>query len=88
MLPLEEDEKITVMLLIITRRVPRRSIRLHGHQHGHGQENPAVDFSNPRKAGIIAVTLDESDYYLIGAAITDGQHDVMLFSDAGKSRAL
>ena len=42
------------------------------------------DFSNPRKAGIIAVDLDEGDY-LIGAAVTDGEHDVMLFSDAGKA---
>jgi DNA gyrase subunit A len=43
-----------------------------------------TDFSNPRKAGIIAVDLDEGDF-LIGAAVTDGQHDVMLFSDAGKA---
>jgi DNA gyrase subunit A len=42
------------------------------------------EFSNPRKAGIIAVGLDEGDY-LIGAALTDGQHDVMLFSDGGKA---
>jgi DNA gyrase subunit A len=41
-------------------------------------------FANPRKAGIIAVGLDEGDY-LIGVAITDGQHDVMMFSDAGKA---
>ena len=37
-----------------------------------------------RKAGIIAVDLDEGDF-LIGAALTDGQHDVMLFSDGGKA---
>ena len=42
------------------------------------------EFSNPRKAGIIAVDLDEGDY-LIGAALTDGEHDVMLFSDGGKA---
>ena len=42
------------------------------------------DFSNPRKAGIIAVDLDTGDY-LIGAALTDGKHDVMLFSDGGKA---
>ena len=41
-------------------------------------------FSNPRKAGIIAVDLDDGDF-LIGAALTDGKHDVMLFSDAGKA---
>jgi DNA gyrase subunit A len=42
------------------------------------------DFSNPRKAGIIAIDLDEGDF-LIGAELTDGKHDVMLFSDAGKA---
>jgi DNA gyrase subunit A len=34
--------------------------------HGHRQEDPLTDFSNPRKAGIIAVGLDEGDF-LIGA---------------------
>ena len=42
------------------------------------------EFSNPRKAGIISVDLDEGDF-LIGAALTDGTHDVMLFSDGGKA---
>jgi DNA gyrase subunit A len=35
-------------------------------------------------AGIIAVSLDEGDH-LIGVAITNGQNDVMLFSDEGKA---
>ena len=51
---------------------------------GTVKKTPLDDFSNPRKAGIIAVDLDEGDY-LIGAALTDGQHDVMLFSDGGKA---
>src|SRR6185437_747566 len=51
---------------------------------GTVKKTPLSDFSNPRKAGIIAVGLDDGDY-LIGAAITDGQHDVMLFSDSGKA---
>jgi hypothetical protein len=42
------------------------------------------EFNNPRKGGIIAVNLDDGDY-LIGAALTDGKHDVMLFSDGGKA---
>src|SRR5688572_3572791 len=41
-------------------------------------------FSRPRPSGIIAVDLDDGDY-LIGVALTDGQQDVMLFSDAGKA---
>ena len=42
------------------------------------------DFANVRRSGINAAGLDEGDH-LIGVAITDGEHDVMLFSDAGKA---
>lgn len=41
-------------------------------------------FSRPRAGGIIALALDEGDY-LIGVALTEGKHDVMLFSDGGKA---
>ena len=41
-------------------------------------------FSRPRVGGIIAVALDDGDY-LIGVALTEGKHDVMLFSDGGKA---
>ena len=51
---------------------------------GTVKKTALTEFSNPRKAGIIAVGLDEGDY-LIGAALTDGKHDVMLFSDGGKA---
>ena len=36
------------------------------------------------RRGIIAVDLDDNDF-LIGAALTKGKHDVMLFSDGGKA---
>lgn len=42
------------------------------------------EFSRPRSSGIIALKLDEGDY-LIGVALTEGKHDVMLFSDGGKA---
>jgi len=51
---------------------------------GTVKKTPLDEFNNPRKAGIIAVDLDAGDY-LIGAALTDGKHDVMLFSDGGKA---
>ena len=41
-------------------------------------------FSHPRVGGIIALGLDDGDY-LIGVALTEGKHDVMLFSDGGKA---
>ncbi len=52
--------------------------------NGTVKKTPLSEFSRPRPSGIIAVELDEGDY-LIGVAITDGNHDVMLFSDAGKA---
>ncbi|CDM23897.1 DNA gyrase subunit A [Castellaniella defragrans] len=82
MFPLVDGETITVVL----------SVKAFSDDHyvfmatsrGTVKKTPLSDFSNPRKAGIIAVGLDEGDF-LIGAELTDGQHDVMLFSDAGKA---
>jgi len=51
---------------------------------GTVKKTPLSQFSNPRDKGIIAVDLDDGDH-LIGSAITDGKHDVMLFSDSGKA---
>jgi DNA gyrase subunit A len=52
--------------------------------NGTVKKTPLAEFSRPRTAGIIAVDLSDKDY-LIGAAITDGRHDVMLVSDGGKA---
>ena len=82
MFPLAEDEKITVVLPIS--QYDEQHFVFMATAQGVVKKTALTDFSNPRKAGIIAVDLDPGDY-LIGAAITDGQHDVMLFSDAGKA---
>ena len=82
MFPLAEDEKITVVLPIS--EYDAQHFVFMATAMGTVKKTALTDFSNPRKAGIIAVDLDPGDY-LIGAAITDGQHDVMLFSDAGKA---
>ncbi len=86
MFPLQDDEKITVILPISgeNRTFPDDRYIFMSTSLGTVKKTPLSDFSNPRKAGIIAVHLDESDF-LIGAALTDGKHDVMLFSDAGKA---
>src|SRR5260221_12516919 len=52
--------------------------------HGSVKKTPLDEFSGPRPSGIIAVRLDEGDY-LVGAALTDGKYDVMLFSSEGKA---
>jgi DNA gyrase subunit A len=80
--PLEEGEKITAVLPTPT--FDESHFIFMSTAMGTVKKTPLSDFANPRKAGIIAVNLDEGDY-LIGVAITDGQCDVMLFSDAGKA---
>jgi DNA gyrase subunit A len=82
MFPLIEGEKITVILPI--KGYQDDQYVFMATSLGTVKKTRLSDFSNPRKAGIIAVDLNENDF-LVGAAITDGKHDVMLFSDAGKA---
>ncbi len=86
MFPLQAGEKITVVLPLTGafRSFPADHYIFMGTALGTVKKTALDEFSNPRKAGIIAVDLDEGDH-LIGAALTDGQHDVMLFSDGGKA---
>jgi DNA gyrase subunit A len=86
MFPLQPGEKITVVLPLTGefRSFPVDHFIFMGTALGTVKKTALDEFSNPRKAGIIAVDLDEGDF-LIGAALTDGHHDVMLFSDGGKA---
>lgn len=86
MFPLQEGEKINVVLPLTgeMRSFPADRYVFMATSMGTVKKTALDEFSNPRKAGIIAVDLDEGDF-LIGAALTDGQHDVMLFSDGGKA---
>jgi DNA gyrase subunit A len=80
--PLMEGEKINVVLPV--KQFDDEHFIFMATSMGTVKKTALSNFANPRKAGIIAVALDEGDV-LIGAALTDGKHDVMLFSDAGKA---
>ena len=86
MFPLQQGEKVNVVLPLTEgfRSFPANHFVFMATAQGVVKKTALDEFSNPRKAGIIAVDLDEGDF-LIGAALTDGQHDVMLFSDGGKA---
>ena len=86
MFPLQPGEKITVVLPLTGefRSFPPDHYVFMATAQGTVKKTALDEFANPRKAGIIAVDLDDGDY-LIGAALTDGHHDVMLFSDGGKA---
>ena len=86
MFPLQEGEKINVVLPLTgeNRTFPEDHFVFMATSMGTVKKTALTDFSNPRKAGIIAVDLDDNDF-LIGATLTKGKHDVMLFSDGGKA---
>ena len=80
--PLVEGEKITAVLPV--KEFDENHYVFMATAMGTVKKTSLTAFSNPRKAGIIAVNLDDGDH-LIGVAITDGESDVMLFSDSGKA---
>jgi DNA gyrase subunit A len=82
LVPLEEGEKINAVLPV--KAFDDGHFVFMATASGTVKKTPLSEFSRPRPSGIIAVELDEGDY-LVGVAISDGNHDVMLFSDAGKA---
>ena len=86
MFPLQEGEKINVVLALTgeARTFPEDQFVFMATSMGTVKKTSLDEFNNPRKGGIIAVNLDDGDF-LVGAALTDGKHDVMLFSDGGKA---
>ena len=79
---LEEGEKINAILPVASFDETRYVFMTTSG--GVVKKTPLSDFSRPRSNGIIAIGLDENDF-LIGVALTEGKHDVMLFSDNGKA---
>jgi DNA gyrase subunit A len=82
LLPLEEGERINAVL-------PVRAYEEDKHvffatSQGTVKKTPLTAFSRPRTSGIIAIELRPDDR-LIGAGITDGRQDIMLFASSGKA---
>jgi DNA gyrase subunit A len=82
LLKVEEGEKITAILPV--KEFADDRYVFMATALGTVKKTPLSEFSRPRSNGIIAVNLDEGDH-LVGVAITDGSHDVMLFTDEGKA---
>jgi DNA gyrase subunit A len=80
--PLEEGERINAVLPV--KEFSDDQYVFMATVMGTVKKTPLSDYSNPRKAGIIAVALDEGDY-LIGVELTTGSSDIVLVSNAGKA---
>ncbi len=82
LLPLEKGEQVRAF-------VPVREFTEDHHlvlatRRGTIKKTLLTEFSRPRKSGIIAIGLDENDT-LIGAEVTDGNHDILLAKSGGKA---
>jgi DNA gyrase subunit A len=80
-LPLHEDEKITSILQV--KEYKEDEYVFMATSSGTVKKTSLEQFSRPRANGIIALRLDEGDE-LIGTVVTNGDDQLMLFSDAGK----
>ncbi len=80
-LPLENDERITAILPV--REYAEDKYIVMATASGTVKKTRLAAYSNQRANGIIALNLRDDDT-LIGVDITDGNNDIMLFSDAGK----
>ncbi len=82
LVPLQEGEKVTAILPV--KEFTDTQFVFMATGMGTVKKTPLSEFSRPRASGIIAVDLTDGDA-LVGVALTDGAHDVMLFSSGGKA---
>jgi DNA gyrase subunit A len=81
LLPLEEGERINAILPV--REYEADKYVFMATANGTVKKTSLIEYSRPRSNGIIAVNLNDGDR-LIGVGITDGNNEIMLFSDDGK----
>jgi len=82
LLPLEESERITTVLPV--KAFEEDKFVFLATKHGTVKKTPLAAFARQRTSGIIAVELRDDDR-LIGAGITTGNQDIMLFASSGKA---
>jgi len=82
LLPLQEDERINAVVPV--KEFDNDRFVIFATKQGTVKKTRLSAYSRPRANGIIAVELREGDR-LIGAAVTRGDQDVMLFAGSGKA---
>jgi DNA gyrase subunit A len=82
LLELQEGEKISVILPV--REFDENKFVFMATEQATVKKTSLAEFVNVNRKGKYAITLEEGDS-LIGVALTDGSHDVMLFSNQGKA---
>ncbi|AAM04996.1 TPA: DNA gyrase subunit A [Methanosarcina acetivorans] len=82
LLELREGEMVNAMIPV--KEFAEDRYLLMATRAGTTKKTPLSEFRNPRKAGIIAVSLDEGDE-LVKVLLTDGKQEVLMVSKKGKA---
>ncbi len=76
------DEKISAFLKVRNFEEGRNII--FATKRGVVKKTPLMDYSNPRRAGIIAIDLDDGDE-VIGVRLTEGEQEIILSTREGQA---
>ena len=82
MLTLEQNEKVAAYVAV--KEFDEKHFVAFATKQGVIKKTALTEFSNPRKGGINAITIDDKDA-LIEAKITDGTADIMLGTEQGQA---
>jgi DNA gyrase subunit A len=82
LLHLGQDEKISAFLPV--REFQEGRFVMFATKRGTVKKTALMDYSNPRRAGIIAISLDEGDE-VIGVRQTDGNQEMILSTREGQA---
>jgi DNA gyrase subunit A len=81
-IPLEEGEKVQAVLPV--REYAEGQYVFFATRHGTVKKTPLPEYAFRLQRGKIAINLDEGDA-LVGAELTNGERDIMLFASNGKA---
>lgn len=82
LLSVSNDEQISSIVAVKEFKDDQYVVMATGR--GNIKKTQMSAFSNPRKGGIVAITLDKGDV-LIGTSLSGGKHDILLATKAGKA---
>ena len=82
LLELQDGEMVNAMIPV--KKFAEDRYLLMATKAGTIKKTPLSEFKNPRKAGIIAVSLDDGDE-LVKVLLTDGKKEVVMVSKKGKA---
>jgi DNA gyrase subunit A len=82
LLQLEKDEKVSAYIPI--NKFDEKHYLLMVTKKGVAKKTVLTEFSNPRKVGIVAISLDEGDK-LVSVRLTDGKKEIMIGTKSGKA---